>query len=211
MTAGWPPLTAAQGDGRSCALGGVDVLSGEGGRKRESLRYTPLSACAPPSLHVHWEGPVVILTYPCTKDIRQEDCAQVGVEVLWWSFYLVWKPSSQEFPGPSFVLSAPSPEQRDAIGCHGYQTSSYWLLERSNQFTILFSLLCEPWKNPVCQPVVSCTIFLYNVFAPVQGTKWVGRPRGPFVGWKQRRETCVAQTSHWEDKSIHFCENAITK
>jgi hypothetical protein len=41
---------------------------------------------------------------------------------------------------PSFVLSAPSPEQWDVIGCHVYQTSSYWLLERSNQFTITYIL-----------------------------------------------------------------------
>ncbi len=84
-----------------------------------------------------------------------QDCAQLGVEALWWSFYLVWKPSSQEVPGPCCVLSAPSPKQWDAIGYHVYQTSSYWLLERSNQFTILLSLLCGPWENPVGQPVVT--------------------------------------------------------
>jgi hypothetical protein len=38
------------------------------------------------------------------KDIKQEDCEKVGLGDL-----LVWRPSSQEVPGPSCVLSAPSP------------------------------------------------------------------------------------------------------
>ncbi len=69
-------------------------------------------------------------------------------------FLLGLDPSSQEVPGPSCVLSAPSPEQWEAIGYHVYEISFYWLVQRSTQFTILFSLLCGPWENPVCQPVV---------------------------------------------------------
>jgi hypothetical protein len=52
------------------------------------------------------------------------------------------------------VLSAASPKQWDATDYHFYQTKSYWLLQRSNQFTTQLSLSCGPWENPVCQPVV---------------------------------------------------------
>ncbi len=67
------------------------------------------------------------------KDIRQEDCAQVGVERLWWSFYLVWRLSWQEIPGSFSVLSPPPPNYRlllantvinpVSIGSHNSQTS----------------------------------------------------------------------------------------
>ncbi len=71
------------------------------------------------------------------KDIRQEDCAQVGIERLCWSFYLVWRPSSEEIPGRSHVPSCPSPNSRlllaimmiepVAIGSYSYQTSLLFL------------------------------------------------------------------------------------
>jgi hypothetical protein len=119
-------------------------------------------------LELHVRGPTVVSAGPPPppKDIRQ-DCAQAGEEAQWRSFYLVWKPSSQEVPGPSCVLSAPSPKQWDAIGYHVYQTSSYWLLQRSNLFTILFSLLCGQWKTlfvSLSSSTFSRTVFLYNVF-----------------------------------------------
>jgi hypothetical protein len=79
---------------------------------------------------------------PVPKDIRQEDCAQVGVETLWRSFYLVWKPSSQEVPGPSYVLSAPSPEQWDAIGC---RLSNQFLLAPTEIKPVYYSIPSTVW------------------------------------------------------------------
>jgi hypothetical protein len=45
------------------------------------------------------------------KDIRQKDRAQVGVERLWWPFYVVWRPSSQEIQ-MSCHLPPPTPNDR---------------------------------------------------------------------------------------------------
>ncbi len=93
--------TAGQGDGRSWALGGVDVLSGEGGWKRG------------------------ISTIHTSKRMR-----------------------------------TPPP----------YIEKDLW----------------QSWPTPV------------------EDTRLAGRPRGPVIGWRQRRETWVAQTSHCKDKSIHI-------
>ncbi len=64
----------------------------------------------------------------------------------------------KRFQGPVVCCLPPPPNSEMPLAIMSYQTSSYWLLQRSkqrsNQFTILFSLPCGPWKNPVCQPVV---------------------------------------------------------
>jgi hypothetical protein len=126
------------------------------------------------------------------KDIRQEDCAQVGVETLWWSFYLVWKPSSQEVPGPSCVLSAPSPKQWDAIGYQVYQTSSY-CLQRDQTSLLFYSLYCVgPGKIlfvNLLSSTFSCTVFLYNVFGTSQGLVLFHGPQ---------REICSMQAAKAE-------------
>jgi hypothetical protein len=74
--------------------------------------------------------------------------------------------SLQEVPGPSCVLSAPSPKQWDAIGHHIYKPvpiGSY-----RDQTNLLFSLPLGPGKIlfvNLSSSTFSCTVFLYNVFA----------------------------------------------
>jgi hypothetical protein len=126
---------------------------------------------------IYWKYTLLPPFLPGCKDIRQEDCTQVGVEALGWSFYLVWKPSSQKVPGPSCVLSAPSPEQWDSVGYHVYKPvpiGSY-----RDQISLLFYSLysVDPGKIlfvNLSSSTFSCTVFLYNVLGWDEGVNTGG-------------------------------------
>jgi hypothetical protein len=67
-----------------------------------------------------------------------KDCAQVGVKRLWLSFYLVWRPSLEEFSGPVICWSI-SPHNRWLLLALTAVRSDY-------TFHLPFS---GPWENTV--------------------------------------------------------------
>jgi hypothetical protein len=111
------------------------------------------------------------------KDIKQEDCAQVRIERLWWSFYLVWRLSSQEIPGPNHVLSCPSQKSRLLLALMMIEPVAidYY----NEQTSLLFpSIYCVgPGKYclfNLTSSISSCTVFLYYVFGSKRVVHWTG-------------------------------------
>jgi hypothetical protein len=114
----------------------------------------------------------VALSHGCyLKDIRQEDCSQVEVETLWWSYYLVWKPSSKRGSRDQLCAVSSLPQ---TVGC-------YWLWCLSNQLLlapteikpVYFLILSTLWAlGKYCfvnlsSSTFSCKIFLYNFLSAV--------------------------------------------
>ncbi len=61
------------------------------------------------------------------KDISREDGSQVMVKKLRWSshmVYMVWRPSLQEFPRPTRLVSPPSPKCKGTVGYHAIKDMS---------------------------------------------------------------------------------------
>ncbi len=87
---------------------------------------------------------------PPILDSKTLDSAQEGVERLWWSCYLVWRPSSQEIPGSVSVLSWPPPNYRLLLAITVIKHSFYWLPQWLDQFPILCSLPVGPGKTLFC-------------------------------------------------------------
>ncbi len=101
----------------------------------------------------------------CEKTVKYivltEDRAQVGVKRLWWSFYLVWRPSWQEIPGSYHVLSLPPKNYRLLLVITLIKPSFYWLPQWSDQFPILFSLPVGPgkhWFVKMSSSTLCCTV-----------------------------------------------------
>jgi hypothetical protein len=90
-------------------------------------------------LKLHLFYNVEILSDATFKDIRQEDCAQEGVEIPWRAIFLFGLETLlQEFLRPTRLLFPPSPKCEDCIGYYDYQASFN---------SILSSMLA--WDNTV--------------------------------------------------------------
>jgi hypothetical protein len=115
-----------------------------------------------------------------------EDYAQVGVERLWWSFYLVWRPSSQEIPGSFSVQSPPPPNYRLLLAITVIDPSFYWFPQYQTGFQSSALYLWALWNHYFVKMSSStwcCTVFLFYVFDSQQR---------PYSEWGNYHDQMVA-------------------
>ncbi len=76
-----------------------------------------------------------------------EDGAQVGVKRLWWSFYLVCRPSWQEIPGSLHMLFPPPPSYRLLLVITVSKTQFLLAPTVIRPVSIPLVSTCGPWEN----------------------------------------------------------------